>query len=140
MKLPTSALPLLLVALLLPPTATATIAGTLINNCPYPIYAKTTRGGGYDSHELARVAPHGGRYRAAVHAHANGAGVTLKAQRQPDAAWPDVYQAEYAQSDTPYTRDGRRDWAWYDLSTVDGAPFAAEWRRLEGRQGEVSRS
>ncbi|OJD31356.1 BYS1domainprotein [Diplodia corticola] len=140
----TTTLPLLPLILFTPTPTTATLTGTLINNCPYPIYAKTTRGNGYDSHELARISPAGGRYRAAVAAHPDGPGVTIKAQRAPDPAWRVVYQVEYAQSGRPDARwgggsaggtggtgGGTGDWVWFDLSTVDGSPFGGEWRRAE---------
>ncbi|GME64504.1 BYS1 domain protein [Neofusicoccum parvum] len=134
MKLSTMLLPP--IALTLASTASAAIQGKLINNCKFPVWAKTTHGGGYDSHEMARVNP-GGVYRAKVQTINNAPGVALKVQPSPDPAWRNVYQAEMAQSDTA-DGGGGGGWAWCDLSTVDAAPFRDRWRRLEvagGRPG-----
>ncbi|KAK0659346.1 hypothetical protein DIS24_g4185 [Lasiodiplodia hormozganensis] len=117
--------------------ATAAFSGRFINNCKFPVYAKTSRGGGYDSHEMVKVAPNGGVYHAKVKTINNGPGVCIKVQPFPDETWHNVYQIEYSQSDTPWTREEDAVWAWYDLSTVDAAPFTLYWRRLEvaGKKG-----
>ncbi|EKG15111.1 BYS1domainprotein,putative [Macrophomina phaseolina MS6] len=123
-----------LAALAFVSTASAALQGKMINNCKIPVYAKTTRGGSaasaYDSREMVKVPP-GGVYYAKVKTVNNAPGVCLNVQPTPDPAWKNVYQVEFAQSDTPGTSDGTASWAWYDLSTVDASPFKNRWRRLE---------
>lgn len=129
-----------LATLALASSASAALQGKFINNCKFPVYAKTTRGGSasnaYDSREMVKVPP-GGVYHARVKTINNAPGVCIKMQPAPDPAWKNVYQVEIAQRDTPWTRDGTASWAWYDLSTVNASPFKDRWRRLEvaGRKG-----
>ncbi|KAK8184967.1 hypothetical protein HDK77DRAFT_318528 [Phyllosticta capitalensis] len=141
MKLSTQLASLFFLLLTSGPMPTAATKTKIINMCHFPIYAKTTMGGGYDSGDKKKIDSNGGTYEAPISPRKNSAdgGLCVKLQHDEEGSFDgEIYQIEVSETDGPMgmssgTGDDKDKGGhiWYDMSTVNGKPWRERWRRLE---------